>query len=486
MYYLTGVIAAGYALLALTAYRSRSVRENIPAGMGKIWKPFYYMAFFLAEKPHGGLRRIFRNRSVQKRLERLYPMEDVDALMRGYYVKKISLLLAVLLAGTLLGCLVHFQALRQTSALIGNKVQRGSFEQGDRLLTLNAVIGDTEEYTFEINVKGQIPEYERAEKLEEQFWEKLKKFILGENEAADKIWKNLNLPAQIENYPFHVEWHSSRPDILDDYGWVNVPQEGEEHVSLTAIVRYEKWEWEHELLLTVVPPQQTASEKQFEALNTFLKTAEEQSREDSQWSLPLKWEGKRIRWEEQRTDSSLAVWLIILAAAAAVYLAADQDLDKKIAEKQQKMKEAYPAIVNRLLLYLGAGMSMRAAFYKIADHYNADVAAGKNKHPAYEEIVYACREMQAGIPEANVYERLGQRSGLQEYVRFGALLGQNLRKGSGMLLERLGEEAARSQQEQMSRYRQRGEVASTKLLVPMAMMLGIVMLMIMLPAFGAM
>lgn len=51
---------------------------------------------------------------------------------------------------------------------------------------------------------------------------------------------------------------------------------------------------------------------------------------------------------------------------------------------------------------------------------------------------------------------------------------------------RLREENDNAIREQINRSRQIGEEASTKLLVPMVMMLGIVMVIIMIPAFGTM
>jgi len=94
--------------------------------------------------------------------------------------------------------------------------------------------------------------------------------------------------------------------------------------------------------------------------------------------------------------------------------------------------------------------------------------------------------MKSGVPESNAYERFGLRTGLQEYIRLGTLMAQNLKKGSSSLLERLQEEADRALAVRIQSGRKLGEEASTKLLVPMVMMLGIVMVMVMLPAFNSM
>ncbi len=506
MYFVAGIVLAGYLALGVASYRRTALSEELPKDGERLLMPFYRMAACVLsglgidalEKIGGG--------GVRKRLEQWRPKGDIEVAARRYYVRKLGLVMAVLFVGTVLACLVKFQSANGTLLLEGKRITRGSFDQGNKKLVLKASLG---KYTggagsaeglvrdeggdglpesfsvFEVEVHGQIPAREQADALEKEFWEQLAKAALGQNRSPNAVSKEMNLVDGLEGYPFLVEWNSDRPDLVDSYGWVRVLEQGEEEqVCLKAKVRYEGWSWEHQLEITLVPPEKTEAQKQYEALGELLAYSEETSRGEMIWDLPVEWEGREIHWEEEREDYSLVLWSIALAAAVAVFFLMDKDLDARITEKEQKLKEAYPSVVNKLELYLGAGLNVRGAFFKIAENYTRDLANGKGTNPAYEELLYTCHELQAGISESCAYERLGQRSGLQEYVRFGAILNQNLTKGSGRLLERLSEEADRSRQEQINRLRQRGEMASTKLLVPMVMMLGIIMIMIMLPAFG--
>lgn len=104
-------------------------------------------------------------------------------------------------------------------------------------------------------------------------------------------------------------------------------------------------------------------------------------------------------------------------------------------------------------------------------------------HYTYEEMLYTCYEMQSGVAEGEAYERFGKRCALQPYTRLTGLLNQSLKKGNGALLSDLQKEAADAQEERRSLARKKGEEAGTKLLLPMMMMLGIVMVLIMVPAF---
>lgn len=93
------------------------------------------------------------------------------------------------------------------------------------------------------------------------------------------------------------------------------------------------------------------------------------------------------------------------------------------------------------------------------------------------------RIMKNGISESQAYERFGKRCQLPEYIRLGSVLSQNLKKGSKGLTELLESEAASSMNERKNHAKKIGEQAGTKLLLPMVMMLGIVLVILMVPAF---
>ena len=100
-------------------------------------------------------------------------------------------------------------------------------------------------------------------------------------------------------------------------------------------------------------------------------------------------------------------------------------------------------------------------------------------------MLFACNELNAGVSEGLVYQRFAQRTGLEEYARLAAMLNQNLKKGNATLLSRLREESERAQRENVHIKKKMGEEAQTKLLVPMIMMMTIVMLLVILPAFSS-
>lgn len=92
-------------------------------------------------------------------------------------------------------------------------------------------------------------------------------------------------------------------------------------------------------------------------------------------------------------------------------------------------------------------------------------------------------EMKGGMAENECYERFGERCGLQVYKKFGTILSQNLKKGTKGLTELLRQEADTAFDERKNTAKQLGEKAGTKILFPMFLMLAVVLLMIIVPAF---
>jgi len=100
----------------------------------------------------------------------------------------------------------------------------------------------------------------------------------------------------------------------------------------------------------------------------------------------------------------------------------------------------------------------------------------------YEEMLITQREIESGKGETRAYEAFGERCELQKYRKLSGFLVQNLKKGNKQLCNLLEQEAAEAFDERKKQAQQLGEEAGTKLLFPMLLMLGIVIVIIMIPA----
>ncbi|MBQ8823170.1 MAG: type II secretion system F family protein [Lachnospiraceae bacterium] len=165
----------------------------------------------------------------------------------------------------------------------------------------------------------------------------------------------------------------------------------------------------------------------------------------------------------------------------AVFFLLDKDLEKKNEERKKEMRKEYPGIVNRMALYMEAGMTIRGAFMRITGEYAKGERA---KNPIALELAIAGNSLRSGVSEAVVYETFGRRTGMQEYTRFCSILSQSLKKGSVEISVRLRQEGERAMEEGLRFQKKRGEEAETKLLLPMIITMAMVMLLIMVPAFS--
>lgn len=478
MYVAAGVISGLFLLLGIL-----SRKENAEEAKSKVMRPFYRMAICLYK--FICIRKIpfVSNQQVERDLEKLHPGEQKRQLCTAYYVNKLAKSLMICLLGTFLGLICSVQA-RTNPILNGDgAIVRGAYEDGATDVEVVCALQEGKQ-EFQIQVAARLFDEQELQKLHEDFCRELPGLIADGNPSLNEVSQNLLLRENYEGYPFLVNWTSGNTDVIQSDGTVGFVEQVQE-VSLRAEISYEEWEWEEILCVRVLPPELSQEEWDHLELEKLLLASERESRTQGEWKLPDTWEEQELHWEQKVEDMGL--WLLTGAVivAFAVYLLADKDLHDEVEKRRKQMKKEYPDVVHKLALYLGAGMTIRGAFQRMGEEYEQVLNTGKEQNPVYEEILHACRELRMGTSEGAVYEHFGKRTGLQEYIRLSTLLSQNLKKGNSTLLQRLREEADKATAERLQYGKRLGEEAVTKLLLPMVMMLLVVMLMIMIPAFSS-
>lgn len=443
---------------------------------------FYRMAMFLYKQAYVRKLPLFSSRQVERDLLQLNPGENIQFLKAEYYVKKLSMMITILLLGGVFGIAAKISADGKVLLKEDGSIQRGSYLEGSREVQVIAGM-DEESLEIQIELEPRQLLWEEVEDLADSLLKQLPILILGKNDSLQQVSQDLELLDGYEGFPFQIEWKSSRPDILGSSGLVKEVREAQ-RLFLTVRLEYEQYEREEILEVTVVSPLVTTEELTYRELEEYLIRSEENSREDETWVLPKRWEDKDIVWSQKVEDDSLLLWAAALAVAVLVYWMSDKDLHQQIEKRHQSLRREYPDLVHRLALFVGAGMTVRGAFGKISGDYEKKRELTGRRIPAYEEILRTCRELQSGTSEGAALEHFGRRTGRQEYIRLSTLLMQNVKRGNGTLLERLREEADKAGEEKLMESRKSGEEAGTKMLVPMVMMLAVVMVMIMVPAFS--
>lgn len=460
-----GMVFAGYILLFFLSHKNK----------GKT--PFDKAAEYLFRRLYK--KKAFGGKQVSRNLALLNPSRQGE---EQYYLKKIRRLLLMLFLGNFLASVFGISSQCDSSLIDGKYIERNPFGLGSKEAALQAQIetGETkEEQEFLITVEERKFEAEMVEKMSDKVKEILPEVILGENSSLEEVRKDLYLPKQIQDYPFHIAWESDDYSLVYcDGSVINEDVEEGRVVNLTAILSYEDFSEEYVFPIHIFPPWKTEAESIQEKIYGAIEQAQKTSRKKGQLTLPDKVDEMQIKWSERKEDSSRYLFLLAGIASIAVYLLQDKDLQERVEARNRQMLLDYPGIITKLVLYMGAGMTMRNAFRKIA----GSQAAGKQKY-IYEEMRITCYELDSGISESIAYENFGRRCRLIPYTRLSGLLVQNLKKGSSSILEALRKEADTAFEERKNMAKKLGEEAGTKLLLPMILMLGIVMLLIIVPAY---
>lgn len=442
----------------------------------------YKMSMFLYKQASIRKLPLFSSGQVERDLIQLYPGENIHCLKTEYYVKKLSISIAVILIGMLLAGTAKLRAESKVRLQEDGTFPRSSYLEGQLEIWMEAQMEQGTQ-KFQLQVWPRRLSVEETDVLADDFLEQLPSLIVGTNESLQSVTQNLQLEEEYPEFPFRVEWESSRPELLSVSGTVALPAEPVRAELLVRLL-YEDYIREETISVTLCPPDMTEEERFHKELEEYLIATEQESRQEEIWKLPDQWEGSQITWRQRVESHSLLLGVVSLAVALSVYLLSDRDLHSQLEKRRRKLKLEYPDLVHQLALFIGAGMTVRGAFQRLAADYERKREKTAQRLPAYEEVLHACRELRSGVSEGAVYEHFGQRSGMREYIRLSTLLMQNLKRGSSTLLERLREEVDKASEERLMQSRQLGEEAGTKLLIPMVLMLAVVMVMIMIPAFS--
>lgn len=443
------------------------------------------MSLFIYQKIHRH-KKMPGSERVRTCLGTLQYSKDMEKVVMEYYIKKISLVLLMVLSGSFLAIAMYFSALGSSRVEDGAVIFRKDY--GGRNQKIDLVAKDSsgnEIGEFSLDVRSQLYTKEEADELFQRASEAMEQAVLGENGSFDHVSEDLELPKSLEGYPFEISWSSGNYDVMDSQGGIKeeaVPAEGA-LVTLTATYSYNQDKWQQVLYANVFPRQLTPYQKKLSDIEKLLNSAEQDSRYEKALELPGSYQEDAIIWSEKQTDSSLLLMLLMLIGGSVSFVLRDKELQSSMEKRSNQMLRDYPQLVSQLVLYLGAGMTVRNVFDKLSAGYIKDRKNGEEMRFVYEEVVRTGRELSAGVSEAGAYEGFGLRCGGQQYTRLGTLLSQSLRKGNSELLTLLEEESAKAFAERMDKIRKAGEEAGTKLLLPMVLMLLIVMVIIMIPAF---
>lgn len=387
----------------------------------------------------------------------------------------------------MLGTILLIADYRVSATEIENGLVRNSYGEGSRTENLEADVEGQEKAEIQIEVPERIYQAEEVQSLFDRCIRKMDKLILGSNKSPDRIESDMQLVTGISGEPVEISWELSRYDVMNIYGELQedaLVLEGTS-VTLQAILTYSrdpKKQALYECTVMVYPKKMNKFQKQAEKIQAAIREEDEKTKTEETLPLPEKVGGKSVKYYYPLDKRGAILIIMGILSGSLLYALDKQNKGKEEQKKEQQMLLDYPEVINKLTLFLGAGMTVKKAWKKVVSDYEEQKCIW-GERAVYEEMKITCHEMDSGVMESESYERFGRRCGLREYIRLGALLSQNLRKGTKGLSQILKLEAIQAFEERKARAKRLGEEAGTKLLGPMFLMLAVVLFIVIVPAF---
>lgn len=186
-------------------------------------------------------------------------------------------------------------------------------------------------------------------------------------------------------------------------------------------------------------------------------------------------DGTRLVWTERR--QSLLPLLLALFGAILYYLYKSRfaGIEKKEQEARESVIRELPEFLHKLVLLLGAGAVLESAFVRAMEGIEGDsYFAGQMQYIKQ-------RAAATNAPLAAEFRAFAQRSGVRELVRIAGILGDNVERGTDLTVK-LREESELLWFERKKQSEEKGRLAETKLTMPLAILLIVLVVVTVSPA----
>lgn len=408
--------------------------------------------------------------------------------VRNYYVRKISTFLMIGSVCLVVLITVLVVQYRQDRRITDGVLDRPGYGESGRdeslVLTIGQQADQPESESFDVHLDARSYTSAQVRSLLKNAAAALDAQLPGDNRSLDEVRLPLSLPAVLEDGAVSVEYYITPGGMIEEDGSIcGQPDPDGTIVTINATLTCQGKTSTYECAARIYPPILTAREQLRENIRDAVEKARKADPTDPQMVLPDSVDGRSLRWSYPKDSSLTLIIILMLILPIAYWAREDSKVHDAAKERISQLELDYSQLLWKLTMLLSAGLTIRGAFTRITDQYEAEHTA---RRYVYEEMILTLREMRSGVPEASAYENFGRRCGLPAYIKLGSLLSQNLKKGSKGLTALLEHEAVLSMDQHKMAVRKLGERASVKMLLPMILMFGVVLIILMVPAFLSM
>lgn len=343
------------------------------------------------------------------------------------------------------------------------------------------------EKKISVNVKQRQFSEKEKKKLEELVSDYVEKRLPGKNESLQKTAGALNFVTEVPGTEAELKWTWDEQYIKASGMPIAsaIPKEGvDTEVMLEAVCR--NWKKVFRYAVHLVPRVLSEEELSIQEVKKAMRDVLKEHSSEAVVELPGEVGNAKVTYETEKDGKSYLPVYIFIAVILLMPVLWREEQKKKMEEREEQMLLEHPGIVNKVMLLLSAGLTVRKTVERLVSEYEEERKKGGDMRYAYEEMCVMLQEMKDGVSEGKAIEQFGKRCRLLPYLRFSSVITQNLKKGAEGIIDILEKEAMEALEQRRARVLQMGETAGTKLLFPMLVMLGLVMGIIMIPAFMTM
>lgn len=175
------------------------------------------------------------------------------------------------------------------------------------------------------------------------------------------------------------------------------------------------------------------------------------------------------------TNDFIILMLLLVAIAVLIYYL-DFEIDSALSKRRDNILSDFPKVLSKLALLLNTGQSLRLAWSNVAN---------SNIGKLYEEMKLLSEEISNGKTEIEAYRDFAERCSIKEIRKFSSTLIQNIQKGNKEITNLIIEMSDESWKQKKYNVKIKAELASSKLMLPVGMMLFAIMIMIVIPIFSS-
>lgn len=378
----------------------------------------------------------------------------------------------------IIGIIVTFGEFLGSRVLFDNTIERPAVGESDTEEELEYKTDD-KKTDIVLKVPAMLHTQEEKEELIEKAKEEIDDSFLGNNEDLDNITQNVVMRENYADGLVKAQWQLSDYKIIGAEGEINYDNVNKDTVIDADItLTCEDVSDIYSFSFRVIPLDMSSQIGVDYYVGKLVDELFHGS--DNKVSLPDKVGNQELTWSKKYTFLGAKIGLLgVLAAVAMIIGLAKEEKNKKENHIKSMIRD-YPKIVESLSLYIGAGLSIKNALYRISEEYM--IRRGKKKEAGFEGVLKVCREIEEGRSEIKALENLPKYCPTREYRRLSNLLTSSIKKGSKGMLEQLESEETEAFEMLKQNVKIAGEEASTKMLFPMIGLLGIVLIIIIAPS----